>query len=69
MGIWDLQTGKLISKLADTPLGAIVTHACMTHDGKLVISQQLIANICAGECTEWGGPGMMFQIRCFVGIG
>lgn len=36
VGIWDLQTGRLISKLADSPLGAIVTHACMTHDGKLV---------------------------------
>lgn len=36
VGIWDLQTGRLISKLADSPLGAIVTHACITHDGKLV---------------------------------
>ncbi|XP_076230123.1 NACHT and WD repeat domain-containing protein 2 isoform X3 [Nomia melanderi] len=40
VGIWDLQTGKLISKLADSPLGAIVTHACMTHDGKYVVSTE-----------------------------
>lgn len=48
MGIWDLQTGRLISKLADSPLGAIVTHACMTHDGKLVaIDINLFGNFVA----------------------
>ncbi|KAK1124229.1 hypothetical protein K0M31_006604 [Melipona bicolor] len=40
VGIWDLQTGRLISKLADSPLGAIVTHACMTHDGKYIVSTE-----------------------------
>lgn len=34
VGVWDLQLGKLISKLADSPLGAIVTHASMTHTGR-----------------------------------
>ncbi|XP_020292680.1 NACHT and WD repeat domain-containing protein 2 isoform X2 [Pseudomyrmex gracilis] len=40
VGIWDLQTGKLISKLADSPLGAIVTHACITHDSKYIVSTE-----------------------------
>ncbi|XP_026300938.1 NACHT and WD repeat domain-containing protein 2 isoform X2 [Apis mellifera] len=40
VGIWDLQTGRLISKLADSPLGAIVTHACITHDGKYIVSTE-----------------------------
>jgi len=34
VGIWDLLTGKLISKLAASPLGAIVTHACITQNSK-----------------------------------
>lgn len=34
VGVWDLLTGRLISKLADSPLGAIVTHACITQDSK-----------------------------------
>lgn len=34
VGVWDLQSGKLVSKLADSPLGAIVTHATITHDGR-----------------------------------
>jgi hypothetical protein len=34
VGVWDLKSGKLISKLADSPLGAIVTYASITHDGK-----------------------------------
>ncbi|KAL2749964.1 NACHT and WD repeat domain-containing protein 2 [Vespula maculifrons] len=38
VGVWDLQLGKLISKLADSPLGAIVTHASMTHTGRYIIS-------------------------------
>ncbi|XP_015602008.1 NACHT and WD repeat domain-containing protein 2 isoform X2 [Cephus cinctus] len=40
VGVWDLQSGKLISKLADSPLGAIVTHACITHNGKCIISTE-----------------------------
>lgn len=38
VGVWDLQSGKLVSKLADSPLGAIVTHAAITNDGKFIIS-------------------------------
>ena len=34
VGIWDLRMGKLVMKLADSPLGAIVTHAEITKDGK-----------------------------------
>lgn len=34
VGVWDLKIGKLIAKLADSPLGAIVTHALITQDGK-----------------------------------
>ncbi|XP_014210635.1 NACHT and WD repeat domain-containing protein 2 [Copidosoma floridanum] len=40
VGVWDLQCGKLISKLADSPLGAIVTHASITRDGKYIISTE-----------------------------
>ncbi|XP_058799223.1 NACHT and WD repeat domain-containing protein 2 isoform X2 [Phymastichus coffea] len=40
VGVWDIQAGKLISKLADSPLGAIVTHACITHDGRYIISTE-----------------------------
>ncbi|XP_008551438.1 NACHT and WD repeat domain-containing protein 2 [Microplitis demolitor] len=38
VGVWNIQSGKLVSKLADSPLGAIVTHAAITHDGKYIIS-------------------------------
>ncbi|XP_012269999.1 NACHT and WD repeat domain-containing protein 2 [Orussus abietinus] len=40
VGVWDLQSGKLISRLADSPLGAIVTHARITHNGKYIISTE-----------------------------
>ncbi|KAL6427737.1 hypothetical protein ACFW04_008880 [Cataglyphis niger] len=40
VGVWDLQTGKLISKLADSPLGAIVTHACITQDSRYIVSTE-----------------------------
>ncbi|XP_011338040.1 NACHT and WD repeat domain-containing protein 2 isoform X2 [Ooceraea biroi] len=40
VGLWDLQTGKLISKLADSPLGAIVTHACITQNSKYIVSTE-----------------------------
>ncbi|KAK0175700.1 hypothetical protein PV327_009429 [Microctonus hyperodae] len=38
VGVWNLQSGKLMAKLADSPLGAIVTHASITHDGKFIVS-------------------------------
>lgn len=34
VGVWDLRIGKIITKLADSPLGAIVTHALITPDGR-----------------------------------
>ncbi|XP_033222269.1 NACHT and WD repeat domain-containing protein 2 [Belonocnema kinseyi] len=40
VGVWDLQSGRLISKLADSPLGAIVTHASITPDGRHIISTE-----------------------------
>ena len=33
IGLWDLNTGRLVSKLADSPLGAIVTHAAINKAG------------------------------------
>ncbi|XP_034936822.1 NACHT and WD repeat domain-containing protein 2 [Chelonus insularis] len=38
VGVWNIQSGKLLSKLADSPLGAIVTFASITHDGKYIVS-------------------------------
>ena len=35
VGIWNIRLGKLISKLADSPMGAIVTHAKITKDARL----------------------------------
>ncbi|XP_057664227.1 NACHT and WD repeat domain-containing protein 2 [Diorhabda carinulata] len=40
VGVWDLRIGKLTAKLADSPLGAIVTHAIITPDGKYIISAE-----------------------------
>nr|XP_022901616.1 uncharacterized protein LOC111414493 [Onthophagus taurus] len=40
VGVWNLKTGKLISKFADSPLGAIVTHALITPDSKYIISAE-----------------------------
>ena len=38
IGIWDLLTGTLKLKLADAPLGAIITHAVVTSCGKYILS-------------------------------
>lgn len=35
-----MKNGKLLAKLADSPLGAIVTHAEITRDGKYIISAE-----------------------------
>lgn len=40
VGVWDIRQGRLLSKLADSPLGAIVTHAEVTSDGKYIISSE-----------------------------
>lgn len=34
VGVWNILTGKLLDKLAYNTLGAIVTHAKITTDGK-----------------------------------
>lgn len=34
VGVWHILTGKLMDKLAYNSLGAIVTHAVITKDGK-----------------------------------
>lgn len=40
IGIWDLLTGKLKTKLADSALGAIVTHAEVTDNGEYIIAAE-----------------------------
>ena len=40
IGVWNLLTGKLMSKLADSALGAIVTHAKVTSCGKFIIAAE-----------------------------
>ena len=40
VGVWETRSGRLLSKLADSPLGAIVTHAEITPDGKYIISSE-----------------------------
>ncbi|XP_023233004.1 NACHT and WD repeat domain-containing protein 2-like [Centruroides sculpturatus] len=37
IGVWDVLTGKLQCKLADSPVGAIITHALITSDGCYVV--------------------------------
>ena len=53
IGVWDLLTGKLNSKLADSALGAIVTHAKVTSSGQFIISAEsgyvLYWNVAAKE--------------------
>ncbi|XP_065202628.1 NACHT and WD repeat domain-containing protein 2 isoform X2 [Planococcus citri] len=40
VGVWDILVGRLISQLADSPLGAIVTHALITPDGKYIVCSE-----------------------------
>ncbi|CAB3365460.1 Hypothetical predicted protein [Cloeon dipterum] len=40
VGVWDLLTGTQQSRLADSPLGAIVTHAEVTSDGRYIVSAE-----------------------------
>lgn len=40
VGVWEIRSGRLISKLADSRLGAIVTHAEITPDGKYIVSSE-----------------------------
>ncbi|XP_065565326.1 NACHT and WD repeat domain-containing protein 2-like isoform X3 [Artemia franciscana] len=50
VGIWHLTTGKLVTRLADSPLGAIVTHAVVTKDGEYIISAE------SGNILIWNLP-------------
>lgn len=34
VGVWDMRIGRLTARLADSPLGAIVTQAAITADSK-----------------------------------
>lgn len=40
VGVWEIRSGRLISNLADSRLGAIVTHAEITPDGKYIVSSE-----------------------------
>lgn len=40
VGVWETRSGRLLSKLADSHLGAIVTHAEITCDGKFIVSSE-----------------------------
>ncbi|KFB37533.1 AGAP011163-PA-like protein [Anopheles sinensis] len=40
VGVWEIRTGRLLSKLADSPLGAIVTHAEITPNGRYIVSSE-----------------------------
>ena len=40
VGVWNLLTGKLTTKLADSALGAIVTHAKVTSSGEYIIAAE-----------------------------
>lgn len=40
VGVWNIIQGRLLAKLADSPLGAIVTHSEITNNGKYIISSE-----------------------------
>ncbi|XP_055685545.1 NACHT and WD repeat domain-containing protein 2 [Lutzomyia longipalpis] len=40
VGVWDIRQGRLLAKLADSPLGAIVTHSEITPDGRYILSSE-----------------------------
>lgn len=40
VGVWEIRSGHILSKLADSHLGAIVTHAEITPDGKYIVSSE-----------------------------
>uniref|UniRef100_A0A2H8TJ14 Guanine nucleotide-binding protein subunit beta-like protein n=3 Tax=Melanaphis sacchari TaxID=742174 RepID=A0A2H8TJ14_9HEMI len=54
VGIWDINTGRLIQQLADNLLGAIVTQALITPDGKYIV------------CSESGNLLIWNRILCRV---
>lgn len=40
VGVWNIIEGRLLAKLADSPLGAIVTKAEITNNGKYILSSE-----------------------------
>lgn len=40
IGVWNIRSGQLLTKLADSHLGAIVTHAEITPDGRYILSSE-----------------------------
>lgn len=40
VGVWELRSGRLLSKLADNHLGAIVTHAEIHPNGRFIVSSE-----------------------------
>ena len=40
IGIWEILTGKLQARLADSAYGAIVSHASLINDGKFIIAAE-----------------------------
>lgn len=69
VGIWELRSGRLLSKLADSHLGAIVTHAEITPDGKFIVSAEtgklLIWNRVSEQVLfRYDQPGIL-QIKIF----
>ena len=52
VGVWELKTGRLLARLADSPLGAIVTHAEITPNGKHIISSETGKIIVWNRVTE-----------------
>ena len=47
IGVWDLMLGKLLYTLANSSLGAIITHAVVTEDGTHLASAE------SGELIYW----------------
>lgn len=52
VGVWELKTGRLLSRLADSPLGAIVTHAEISPNGRYIVSSETGKIIVWNRVTE-----------------
>lgn len=52
IGVWELKTGRLLARLADSPLGAIVTHAELTPNGRYIVSSETGKIIIWNRVTE-----------------
>lgn len=47
IGVWDFMTGQLKFTLANSALGAIITHALVTEDGSLTVAAE------SGDVLYW----------------